>query len=119
MGKPQPAATRVIVISHARAAHAASQLLIAITPCKQHVSYTRIQLYISCVFVKIGVRICLAFFLIYKEEIHVRSGHPRFRYFACALSEKGLSLKSLKGQTKADKLGKQLSEFLSLHLPLN
>jgi hypothetical protein len=40
--------------------------------------------------------------------------HPRFRHFARFFPEKRLELKSLKGQTKAEELGDQVPELLSL-----
>ena len=59
---------------------------------------------------------CLHFF--FKEEVRVRSGHPRFCYFAWVLPEKRLDLKNLKRQTKAEDLGTRDPQFLSLRLSL-
>ncbi len=44
--------------------------------------------------------------------------HPRFRPFAVVFPEKPLELKSLEGQTKAEALGYQVPELLSLRLSL-
>ena len=43
---------------------------------------------------------------------------PRFRCFAEETAEKRLDLKSLKGRTKAEELGDQVPELLSLRLSL-